>query len=98
MAKKRFLVIADSFINMRLIRADMPVKDRVIEIETDPEQGGMRPGSNLVECDENGNPVTTKASKAKRTAASHNDGTGGAGAVKDGAGAAGNTGGTDDLS
>lgn len=78
MAKKRFLVIADSFIGMKLIKAE---SKEIVEIETDPELGGMRPGSNLVEVDDKGNPVAAKASKApKRTAASHNDGTGVAGA------------------
>lgn len=81
MAKKRFLVVEDSFIQMRLIRADMPVAQRIVEIETDPEQGGMTPSGNLVECDEEGNPLVAaaaKSSKTKRTASAHNDGTGGA--------------------
>lgn len=78
MAKKRFLVVEDSFIGMKLIRADAPVEQRIVEIETDIEQGGMTPHTNLVECDEKGNPVVaaTKSAKPKRTAAAHNDGTG----------------------
>lgn len=68
MAKKRFLVVKDSFIGMNLIKADMPVSKRIVEIETDPEKGGMRPGSNLVECDEQGHPlVGDGAGKPKRT-------------------------------
>lgn len=78
MAKKRFLVVEDSFINMRLIRAD---EKAIVEIETDIDAGGMTPHTNLVEVDENGTPVAaaaTKSTKAKRSAAAHNDGTGGA--------------------
>lgn len=69
MAKKRFLVVKDSFIGMNLIKADMPVSKRIVEIETDPEKGGMRPGSNLVECDEQGHPLVGAgaAGKPKRT-------------------------------
>lgn len=69
MAKKRFLVVEDSFIHMKLIRADAPVAARIVEIETDPEQGGMTPGSNLVECDEDGTPIVADAAKPKRTKA-----------------------------
>lgn len=72
MAKKHFLVIEDSFIGMRLIKADAPVEQRVVHIEVDPEEGGMTPASNLVECDEAGNPIVTakpKPGKAKVAAA-----------------------------
>lgn len=65
MAKKRFLVIEDSFIGMKLIRAEAK---EIVEIETDPELGGMTPGSNLLEVDESGNAVASEqAAPAKRT-------------------------------
>ena len=56
MAKKRFLVVEDSFIGMQLIRAE---DKKVVEIETDPKKGGMIPAQNLVEVDENDQPVTS---------------------------------------
>lgn len=66
MAKKRFLVTKTSYINGRLIREDMPEAQRIVEIETDPAAGGMKPGSNLVEVDEDNKPIVAKAPKAKK--------------------------------
>lgn len=61
MAKKRFLVVEDSFIGMTLIRAE---DKKIVEIETDIEKGGMTPGSNLVEVDENDQPITDAITEA----------------------------------
>lgn len=67
MAIKRFLVVEDSFIGMRLIRAE---DKKVVEIETDPDKGGMIPGTNLAEVDENDNligaPEESKGAKSAR--------------------------------
>ncbi len=70
MARKRFLVVEDSFIGMTLIKGD---ERKIVEIETDVALGGMTPGSNLVEVDENGNPVGVEqvqsGARKRRTAA-----------------------------
>lgn len=65
MAKKRFLVIKDSFIGLEYIRAE---QNKVVEIETDPAEGGMIPGSNLVEVDEADNPVAAKSARSRKAA------------------------------
>lgn len=62
MAKKRFLVVEDSFIGLAFIRAE---DKKIVEIETDVEQGGMTPSTNLVEVDENDQPVAVKQSRKK---------------------------------
>jgi hypothetical protein len=61
--KKRFLVVEDSFIGMKLIKAE---DKQIVEIEVDVDKGGMTPGSNLVEVDEDGNPIAEQAAKPKR--------------------------------
>lgn len=68
MAKKRFLVVEDSFIGMQLIRAE---EKKIVEIETDIDKGGMTPGANLLEVDEADEPTVAaaKGSKPKRAAA-----------------------------
>lgn len=69
MAKKRFLVVEDSYIGGALIKAD---ERKIVSIETDIEKGGMTPGTNLVEVDEDGHPVADKSTakpKGKAAAA-----------------------------
>jgi hypothetical protein len=63
MAKKRFLVVKDSFIGLEYIRAE---QNKIVEIETDVAKGGMTPGSNLVEVDDDGTPVAAKAGRASK--------------------------------
>lgn len=65
MAKKRFLVVKDSFIGLEYIRAE---QNKIVEIETDPAEGGMTPGSNLVEVDEAGTPVAAKSARSRKPA------------------------------
>jgi hypothetical protein len=83
MAKKHFKVVADSFIGMTLIKAE---DNKVVEIETDIEKGGMTPGDNLLEVEEEETPdggkrwvavaekaarSTKKAGKAKPVEGEH---------------------------
>lgn len=65
MAKKRFLVVKDSFIGLEYIRAE---QNKIVEIETDPKEGGMTPGTNLVEVDADGEPVAAKATRSRKAA------------------------------
>lgn len=67
--KKHFLVVADSFIGMNMVRAD---DKKVVEIETDIAKGGMTPGENLleVEQEDNADGSTRWVSVAERSARS----------------------------
>lgn len=59
-----YKVLEKSFIGYKLVE-----EGEVVNINDDPENGGMTPSGNLAKCDENGNLEATKPAKKKATAA-----------------------------
>lgn len=59
-----FKVLETSFIGLKLSQPG-----DIVEINTDVANGGMTPGANLAECDEDGNVLAEAPAKKKKGAA-----------------------------
>lgn len=58
MGMNYYKVTEKSYINLALVEPGT-----VVRINDDPDNGGMRPGKNLVACDEDGNEIKRAAPK-----------------------------------
>lgn len=61
----RYKVLAPSFINNALYQ-----EGDIVDINDDPADGGMEPGSNLARVDEDGEPEASKPARKSRKPAS----------------------------
>ena len=63
-----FKVLETSFIGLKLAQPG-----EVVEVNTDVANGGMTPGANLAECDEDGNVLAEAPAKKKKAPAAPAD-------------------------